>query len=301
MEQTENKTKNNWLSNIKQGLGKQKSKFFGALLLLVGVAIGVGITTAYPQITTMIKSQSQLKPVVENVVDQNEVKKQALGKFYNEIITAQDKQDWASLYKLVRQSVRDNVTEAQFTAHYSEQMGKDKIVSRETRVNSIEVTGNTGTVNRTLITCLAKDCTGKNRTEENAIKPYEYVNGKWRIPDPEPSERALKAANYGYQNSSKSDQNDLLNQYGYGSDNSTFAVRNWAVYFDENLEELIRVETIVEQDKLDKSRPIYNQQPAQIIQQPAPIINQPAPIQQNTYPKHCTSNTIGDYTYTNCY
>jgi len=55
----------------------------------------------------------------------------------------------------------------------------------------------------------------------------------------------------------------------------------------------------VEQDKLDRSRPIYNQQPAQIIQQPAPIINQPAP--QQTFPRNCTSNTIGNYTYTNCY
>ena len=285
---------------IKLILERRKDIIMGVGLLIVGITIGVSITTVYPQITEIIKSQLQTKPVVvEKVVDQTEVKKQALGKFYNEIITAQDKQDWASLYKLVRQSVRDNVTEAQFTAHYSEQVGKDKIVSRETRVNSIEVTGNSGIVNRTIITCLAKDCTGKNRTEENARKPYEFVNGKWQIPDPEPSERALKAANYGYQNSSKSDQNDLLNDFGYGSDSSTYAVRNWAVYLDENLEELIRVETIVEQDKLDRSRPIYNQQPAQIIQQPAPIINQPAP--QQTFPRNCTSNTIGNYTYTNCY
>lgn len=285
---------------IKRILEKRKNIILGVSLLIAGIAIGVGATVISPLIADSVRVKSQPEPV--KVTGEAEIKKQALAKFYNEIITAQDKQDWASLYKLVRQSVRDNVTEAQFSAFYSEQPGKDKIVSRETIVNSIEVTGSSGIVNRTIVTCLAKDCTGKNRTEENARKPYEFVNGKWQIPDPEPSERALKAANYGYQNSSKSDQNDLLNDFGYGSDSSTYAVRNWAVYLDENLEELIRVETIVEQDKIDRSRPIYNQQPAQIIQQPAPIINQPAPvIQQQTFPKNCTSNTIGNYTYTNCY
>lgn len=179
---------------------------------------------------------------------------------------------------------------------------KDKIVSRRFVLNSIQLEGDKGIIDRTIIICLTEECSGDNQKEQTAKKEYVYINEQWQIPDPEPSERALKAANYGYQNSSKSDQKDLINDFGYGSDNSTYAVRNWAVYLDKNLEELIRVETIVEQDKLDRSRPIYNQQPAQIIQQPAPIINQPAPIiQQQTSPKHCTSNTIGDYTYTNCY
>jgi len=62
MEHTENK--NNWFTKVKHGLGKHKNKFFGVFLLLVGVAIGVGITTLYPQIAVMVKSQSQIKPAI---------------------------------------------------------------------------------------------------------------------------------------------------------------------------------------------------------------------------------------------
>jgi len=279
-----------------------KNVILGIGLLVVGIVLGVGAVSYQPMIKELMKS-NPLQPVKSTPsVNVAEEKKQALAKFYNEIITAQDKQDWASLYKLVRQSVRDNVSEAQFTAYFSEQPGENKVVSKETIVNSIEVAGNSGVVNRTIVTCLAKDCTGKNRIEENARKPYEFVNEKWQIPDPQPSERALKASNYAYEYSSKNDQNELLKNYGYGSDISSFAIRNWAVYLDENLQELVRLETLIEKSKTERSRPVYYQQPAQIIQQPAPVINQQAPIiQQNTSPKHCTSNTIGTYTYTNCY
>lgn len=284
---------------IKHILEKRNNIILGISLLSVGIVLGIGITTYLPLLAGAMNVKPQSQPV--KTVDEAEVKKQALAKFYNEIITAQDKQDWATLYKLVPQSVRDTVTEAQFTAHYSEQMGKDKVVSKETIVNSIEVTGNLGTVNRTIVTCLAKDCTGKNRIEENARKPYEFVNGEWQIPDPEPSERALKATNYGYENSTQNDKKSIVNDYGYGSDNSSYAVRNWAIYLDKNLQELIRVETIIDKDKAEKSRPVVNYQPPAVIQQPDINIQQPAPVVQQNYPKNCTSNTIGSYTYTNCY
>jgi len=196
--------------------------------------------------------------------------------------------------------------------------------------------------------------------EENAKKEYVYIDGKWQIPDPEPSERALKAANSGYLNSSKSDQKDIIFDFGHGSDSSKYAIRNWAVYLDGNLEELIRVEALVEQDKSGKNEPATyttNQSPSskalqvaaavftnlspsdqekilkeqnwssatEAINQAAIVLdnnpaelarveatlnnfkagsnntNNQAPIIQQTYPKHCTSNTIGDYTYTNCY
>ncbi len=298
---------------IKRILEKRINIILGVSLLITGIAIGVGATAIIPLTANPVRVKSQ--PQLVKVTDETEIKKQALAKFYNEIITAQDKQDWATLYVHVRQSVRDNVTKEQFIAYqqaqllnqkqvYSKSQGKviDAFVSKNTIVNNIEINGDNGTIDRTIITCITKECTDGNRQEDSAKKQYVYIKGKWQIPDPEPSERALKAANYGYQNSSKNDQKDLINDFGYGSDSSTYTVRNWAVSLDGNLEELIRVETIVEQDKLDRSRPIYNQQPAQIIQQPAPIINQPAPIiQQQTYPRNCTSNTIGNYTYTNCY
>lgn len=285
---------------MKKLISKHKNIIFGFGLLVIGVALGIGTITYQPLLAGFIKSKLQLQPVTPvKTIDEAEEKKQALGKYYNEIITAQNSQNWKALYQLVPQSVRDNVTEEQFSNHYSEQFKKDKIFSQETIVNKIEITNNSGTVYRTLVTCLAKDCTGKNRTEESAEKPYELVNGKWQIPDPKPSERALKVTNYGYENSSKSDQKDLLGMYGYGSESSSFAIRNWSVYLDKNLEELVRVETLVEQDKAEKSRPVVNYQPPAINYQPPAIIQQPAT--QPNYPRNCTSSTIGTYTYTNCY
>lgn len=291
---------------IRHTLGKHKNILLGIGLLITGIILGIGITTYFPLLAKTINAK--LKPA--KVVDETQIKKQVLAKFYNEIITAQDKQDWATLYTLLRQSLRDNVTKEQFVVYETAQAEKDTNVSQNTIIHSIVVNGNKGIVDRTIITCLTKayslsqkkiidisekDCTGDNRKEDHAKKEYEYIGGKWQIPDPQPSERSLKAANFAYEDSSETAQNNILNNFGYGSQSSTFAVRNWAVYLDGNLEELIRLETLIEGTKTARNRPIVNYQPPAVIQQPNINIEQPS------YPKNCTSNTIGDYTYTNCY
>ncbi|MBI5122845.1 hypothetical protein HZA75_03215 [Candidatus Roizmanbacteria bacterium] len=239
-------------------------------------------------VATFVSPVKHIVPTQAPKVVQAEAKKQALAKFYNNLITAEEKQDWATLYKIVPQSVRDNVTEAQFATFYSGRQAKENVVSRKTIVNSIEVTGNLGTVDRTIIVCLTKDCTGENKVKEKAKKTYEFVNGRWQIPDPEPSERALKAANYAYEDSSNDERNKLLKNFSYGSNNSSFAIRNWAVFLDKSLEELVRIETLIEKSKAERSRPIYNynEQPAQVIPQ------------QNSI--NCTSMMIGDFVHTNC-
>jgi hypothetical protein len=109
-----------------------------------------------------------------------------------------------------------------------------------------------------------------------------------------PSERALKAVNYAYEDQTGSNKDILiLKSFGNGSTNIQYALRNWAIYLDNNLQELIRVETLIEKSKAEHSRPIYNEQPAQIIQQQMPA-------QQNNS-VHCTSQSVGGSTYTNCY
>ena len=278
---------------MKHILEKYKNILFGISLLIIGVALGVGITTYFPLLAGIANIKPQLQPV--KVVDEAEVKKQALAKFYNEISTANDQKDWGKLYGLVPQSVRNNVTKDEFIAYYNLESEKNKIVSEQTIVNSIQVNGDNGIVDRTRVICTSKECVGDTRKEENAKRDYIYIDGKWQLPDPEPSERALKAANYAYEDSSKTDQADLIKSFGYGSKSSTYTVRNWAVYLDKNLQELVRLETLIEKSKTERSRPVYVQQPAQIIQQQAPA------VQQQTFPRNCTSNTIGDYTYTNCY
>ncbi len=277
----------------------KKGNIFLGASLLIGVLIGIVSMVSLPLISGMFEDRSH-PPKASSALTEAEVKKQALSRYYKEISAAEKKKDWVKLYDLVPQSVRNNVTKEQFVAHVKEEAEKNKIVSQKYTIHSIVVNGNNGAVERTIITCLAKECTGENRKEDKAKKQYEFVDENWQIPDPEPSERALKAANYGFQMSTSSDQKDLIDWFGYGSDTTTYTIRNWAVYLDKNLEELIRVETLVEQNKAEKSRPVVNYQPPATVRQPG-IIVQPPAVQQPNYPKNCTSNTIGSYAYTNCY
>lgn len=278
---------------MKHILNKYKNILLGVSLLIIGVVLGVAITTYFPLLAGIANIKPQSQPV--KVIDEAEMKKQALAKFYNEIITAQDNQDWEALYSLIPQSVRENVTKEKFIATEKAQAGKDKLLSQNTIIHSLEVNGNNGIVERTIVTCMAKDCTGNNRKEDTAKKEYVYVNGKWQIPDPQPSERALKTVVYIYLTMSESEQKKFVADNGYGSDSSSFATRNYAIFLDNNLDKLALAEAWVDKNKTDSSRPVVNYQPPAIINQPAPV------VQQQTFPRNCTSNTIGNYTYTNCY
>lgn len=284
----------------------------GGIIILLIISV---IVSKMPQLKDSFLQRLPQVSNLQNQVQQTKVdpevqKKQDLENFYNEISEASDKQEWSKLYDLSPQSVKNNVTREEFVSNETSQAKKNNYLFQKTTVNSIQVDGNKGTVDRTIIRGKSDSCTSQvysptqkktieipytdnpNCIVDNDKREFEYVNGKWQRPDPEPSERSLKAANYIYSNSSVSDQTSLLVNWGYGFKNSSFAVRNLAVYFDGNLEELIRAETWVENSKAEKSRPIYNQQPAQIIQQPA---------QQNNNSIHCTSSTFGIYTDTNCY
>lgn len=331
----------------------------GALIILLIAGVVVAKT---PQLKAALLQKLPIVSSLQNQAQQIKIdpevqKKQDLEKFYKQIAEDSDNHDWSKLYDFSPQSVRNKVSKENYVEFEISQAKKSKVVSEQTTVNSVEVTGDKGVVDRTRVTCLTKECTGDNRKEENAKKNYEYVNGKWQLPDPEPSERALKAANYGYLNSSKKDQADLMNWYGYGSDDSNFTIRNWAVWLDKNLEELVRVETLVDQDKSEKSAPATSKQspssralqvaaayftnlspsdqakvlkdhnwtsaseainhsalvmdnnPAELARIEALVSNFKAgsqqPVQQapvfNNFSAHCTSQSVGSSTYTNCY
>lgn len=285
---------------MKHILERRKSIIFGIGLLFIGIAIGIGTTNYLPLLTKTTNVKSQSQPVKE--VDEAEGKKQALAKFYNEISTANDNKDWPKIYELVPQSVRNNVTKTEFIAYYNSQAEKNKIVSEQTKVNSIQVNGDKGIVDRTRIICTSKECTGDNRKEENAKREYIYVDGKWHLPDPKPSERALKTSTDLYLYSSDKDKKDFITNNGYGSSKETFAIENYAIYLDTDLTRLGLLEAGIEKykkenDPANKPKVIYQPQPVYID---TPTYQAPI-IQQPSYPRNCTSNTVGNYTYTNCY
>ncbi len=120
---------------MKDFLKRQRKIIIVTSILVLGMVSGIGIAIYFPLLTANFFANSNptfqpLKPINEA-----EEKKQALAIFYTEITTADDNQDWATLYKLVRQSVRDNLTEAQFSAYFSAQVeamssGEEECVRR---------------------------------------------------------------------------------------------------------------------------------------------------------------------------
>ena len=297
MEHTENKTKNNWLAKIKHGLSKQKSKFFGAFLLVAGIAIGVGITTAYPQITTMVKSQSQTKPVVENVVDQTEVKKQSLETLSRELTEAESKDDWQKLYIVVNPADKKWLSIEDMTLLYK----KDKysIVSTEVIVHGISVSGDTGNVDNTVITCKTKECTGENKLEKRNNDQFAYINGQWyQESKKEPSDKArqLAAYIYNYYKTRNDYKEKLVDKYGGGQDDLTKIIRTISIMIENDPEYFAYTEAWVEKHKAEASRPSVYVDSPDVIQQP---VVQQQPSFNNRL--NCTSSTIGNYTYTNCY
>lgn len=80
----------------------------------------------------------------------------------------------------------------------------------------------------------------KNKLLEKNYKPKE------------PSERALKAANFLALVSSNI-KKDMISTYGNGSGDINVAVHNFALYLDSDIEKLISLEALIEQDKTNKS------------------------------------------------
>ncbi len=101
------------------------------------------------------------------------------------------------------------------------------------------------------------------RKENNAKKEYVYVDGKWQMPDPKPSERALKAATFDYYNESPNDQKTFIENWGYSVNNENFAIKQYALSLDRDLGSLISEETRIEKYKTDqanKPKVIYQPQ-----------------------------------------
>lgn len=123
-------------------------------------------------------------------------------------------------------------------------------------------------------------------------------DGKWKwsndkndwIPNTKsntPSERALKVASLFYTYSNEKQRNETVKTYSGKNGYLPEAIKNMALFLDEEPEKIILAEAVFEKIARNESRPNIT----------LPSVQQPSV----NFPKNCTSNTIGDYTYTNCY
>lgn len=116
--------------------------------------------------------------------------------------------------------------------------------------------------------------------------PPTVVETKQPPKQVQPSERALKLVAYFYLNTNEETQKRMVDEYSGGSGIPTDAIKNFAIYLDKDASKLAILEAAVEQDRVQKAK----------TNSTSPIV-----LPQQTFPKNCTSNTIGSYTYTNCY
>lgn len=110
-----------------------------------------------------------------------------------------------------------------------------------------------------------------------------------------PSERALKVAAFIMVEVDDKTKLEIKRINGNEKENDTQAIYELALRMDKDPAQLARNEVLMEQIKSLENKPQVNYQPPAIIQQPAPVVQQPS------YPKHCTSYTLGTFVYTDCY
>lgn len=247
---------------------------------------------------SLIPQKIQQMFITPTPVDIVKIKKDSLAQFYNGLVQAEVDKDYEKDYEYYKPSLGVWVTKEEYIAYEKARMGKKPIISSELIIHHIFIDGNNGTIDRTRTFCFTKECKGKDKMIDHALRKFVYIYGKWsKIPDKQPSERALKAVSFIFANSSPSDKKKIIENGSYGSNNDTTAIHFRAIYYDENPEELSLEEAAIEKYKTEASRPVINYQPPQINVQTPQVIQQ-APINNSI---RCTTNTIGSYTYTNCY
>jgi hypothetical protein len=271
---------------------RQKNNFLGLLLITIGIGIGIGITSSFSQLAGLTLLKSQSKPAAESVIDQTEMKKKALESFYKEFTEAENNEDWGKLYSTINPNDKKWLSIEDFTL-----MNKGvKPASIEYIVHNMSVSENTGSVDRTVITCVTTECSGEDNKEQRGVKEFVYIDNQWyQQARKEPSEKARQLTAYMYANSSAQKQKELANRYGGGINQSTRIIRTWSIVLENNPELMAYDEALVEKHKAESSRPnVYVDSP-DIVQQPI--------VQQPTFNNrlNCTSNSVGSYTYTNCY
>lgn len=220
-----------------------------------------------------------------------QIKKQSLRKFYTQLSTAENSKNWSALYDFLPNSTKRYISREQYVSFQSKKPNLP--YSSKTTINNITITGDNGVINRTTIQCLTSDCTGTNRKVDTADRSYIYQNGQWKMPEVEPSEKALNLAYFMYANSgTKTDQQKAVSNWSsFGVINADYAVHNFALFLDNDSSEMAKAENWVETYKANQNKPVVIQR-----QIPMPVFNEPklvVPPAPQIKTTHCTPDFFG--------
>lgn len=199
---------------IKRILEKQKNIILGISLLVIGMAFGIGITTYLP----LLKGTAKIEPQSSvNTADNAEAKKLALEKFSRELMEAESKHDWEKLYATINPTDKKWLSIEDMTLLYKK--NEYSIVSTEVVVHGISVSDDIGHVDKTVIACKTKECTGENKLERRHNDEFVFLNGQWiQQVKKEPSDKARQLAAYIYADykTREKDRKLLADKYGGG-------------------------------------------------------------------------------------
>lgn len=104
----------------------------------------------------------------------------------------------------------------------------------------------------------------------------------------EPSDRALKVAAFFVVRSNETEKNEVKKKAGNENMTDSGLIRYMASILDQDPAKLAQAEADMEKVATQEKQPVYNEVQA-------------APVQERSSPRNCTSHTIGEFTYTNCY
>ena len=227
---------------------------------------------------------------IKNFV-QLQIKKLSLRTYYTQLSTAENQKNWSSLYNFLPNSTKRFVSREQYVSFQSR--NPNPPYSSKTTINRLSITGDNGIINRTTVQCLALDCTGTNQKIDTSDRTYIFQNGQWKMPEIEPSEKALSLAYFMYANSgTKADQQKAVSNWGnFGVANADYSLHNFALSLDFSSDEMAKAENWVETFKANQNKPVVVQR-----QIPMPVYNPPRlviPPAQQIKTTHCTPDFFG--------
>lgn len=219
-----------------------------------------------------------------------QIKKQNLRTFYTQLSTAENQKQWSTLYDFLPNSTRRFVSRQQFMSYAPR--NPNLPYSARTTINNIEINGDVGKINRTNIQCVTAECTGSNQKVDTSDRTYVFINGRWKIPENEPSEKALSLASFMSTISTKTEQQNAINKWSsYGVSNVDYAIHNFALFLDNDSIKMAETENWVENYKANQNKRV-------IIQRQIPLPEYKTPEMPKT--TRCHTTGFGQFANTTC-
>lgn len=149
------------------------NRFTWVVIIVVSVFLGYAVGTEFG----WDKFTKYLPKIKAIQVIEDKFKKESLEETYLKITQLNKAKDWTGLYDYLAPYEKSKLTLEDFIKI---QRDESNIYNEEYQINSIEIRGDQGVVDRTLLYCNIPNCTTKlsNRVK----KLYVYINSKWYVP-----------------------------------------------------------------------------------------------------------------------